>query len=67
MSSSSSSSSSADWTSLLRDAKTERERALAVFAFRQQLVKDKTVDELRRALGVSSVDDVSLSGQCILK
>lgn len=56
-----------------REAKTDRERADAVFAFRQQVLKDKTLEEMQKALGVPAsiaacgyAGDV-LSGRCVLK
>jgi hypothetical protein len=65
-----------------REAKTDRERADIVFAFRQQVLKDKTLEEMQKALGVpTSVIEVfaaaqaaakrlecgKLSGRCVLK
>jgi hypothetical protein len=55
-----------------REAKTDRERADVVFAFRQQMLKDKTLEEIQKALGVPTsvaTGDAGgkLSGRCVLK
>ena len=53
-----------EWLKMLQEAQTDHDRAKAVFAFRKQVVENKTVEELRKALGVSTTvtatRDVSL-------
>jgi len=58
------------WLKMLNEAQTDHDRAKAVFAFRKQVVENKTVEELRKALGVpaaASGGDTPLTGQCVLK
>jgi hypothetical protein len=43
-----------EWLKMLQEAQTDHDRAKAVFAFRKQVVENKTVEELRKALGVST-------------
>jgi len=61
-----------EWLKMLQEAQTDHDRAKAVFAFRKQVVENKTVEELRKALGVSTTaaseaGGGGLTGQCVLK
>ena len=59
-----------EWLKMLQEAQTDHDRAKAVFAFRKQVVENKTVEELRKALGVpvaTGGGDTPLTGQCVLK